>query len=133
VNKRAILLAVLVVGCSSESSSPPTASGPEADASTVDAPGNTPDVLSDAVDDIVLDALAETLGDTGTVDPFGPYPAGPYGNKVGDVVANLAFEGYVNDLADALSSTKPYGATSMDALRKKAPKGYGLVHVSEFF
>lgn len=67
------------------------------------------------------------------VDPFGPYPAGPYGNKLGDVVANLAWEGYVSPLADALANTRPYVTTSMDQLRRDARKGYALVHVSEFY
>jgi hypothetical protein len=68
------------------------------------------------------------------VDMFGAYPSGPYGNGVGQVMANLAWEGYVNDLGGAISTTKPYVAsTNMDQLRKKAPKGYALVHVSEFY
>jgi len=72
-----------------------------------------------------------TSSDTGG-DPFGAYPAGPYGNKVGDVVANLDWEGYVSPLSDALANTKPYVTTSMDKLRRDAKKGYALIHVSEF-
>ena len=59
------------------------------------------------------------------------YPPGPYGNKVGDTIPPLVWEGYVNDQADAVSTTKPYGPYSMDAMRRSG-RAYGLVHVSEF-
>ena len=71
-----------------------------------------------------------TTTDTGT-DPFGAYPAGPYGNKVGDVVANLTWEGYVNPTGEAISNTLPYTTTSLQALRGNR-RGYAMVHVSEF-
>jgi hypothetical protein len=94
-----------------------------------------------ANDAIVADtSSSDTSSDTtaavdmgSDVDLFGAYPAGPYGNNVGDVVANLAWEGYVSPLADALANTKPYVTTSMDQLRRDAKKGYALVHVSEFY
>jgi hypothetical protein len=63
----------------------------------------------------------------------GPYPTGPYGNAVGDVLENLAWEGYVSDDAVGLADTKPYVTTSLDQLRRKPNKGYAMVHVSEFF
>lgn len=109
-------------GCGSDAS-PATPSA--ADAASVDA----------AEDALAADALdgAPTTDAPPDADPYGPYPEGPYGNEVSDVVADLALEGYVNDLADALSSTKPWVSTSLGALRKKAPKGYALVHVSEFY
>lgn len=71
--------------------------------------------------------------DGADADPFGAFPSGPYGNAVGSVMANLAWEGYVSPLADAIASTKPWVTTSMDALRRDARKGYALVHVSEFY
>ena len=61
----------------------------------------------------------------------GPYPPGPYGNREGDRITNLEWIGYVNDAADAVSTTKPYVAYSMDAARKSG-KRYALIHVSEF-
>lgn len=60
---------------------------------------------------------------------YGPYPAGPYGNAVGDTLANLAWEGYVNLDASASSDTLPYGDYSTDDMRKSG-KSYGLIHVA---
>lgn len=65
-------------------------------------------------------------------DTGSAYPAGPYGNDEGDVVANLELEGYVNLEADAISNTKPYVDTSLEALRRTG-RCYAVVHVSEFF
>lgn len=61
-----------------------------------------------------------------------PYPAGPYGNAIGDTIPPLVWEGYVDPKADAVADTKPYGSYSMDALRMSGAP-YGLVHVSEFY
>ena len=65
-------------------------------------------------------------------DTTSPYPAGPYGNAKGDIVANMDLEGYVNLDADAISNTKPYVDTSLEALRRTG-RCYAMVHVSEFF
>ncbi len=62
----------------------------------------------------------------------GPYPAGPYGNREGDVLANLSWEGYTNLAGRAVSTTLPYGPTSMQAVRETGRR-YGIVHVSEFY
>jgi len=72
--------------------------------------------------------------DTGPADAgpmLGEYPEGPYGNRRGNVLANLSWEGYVNPTGEGLSSEQPYGPTSMQALR--AGGRYALVHVSEFY
>jgi hypothetical protein len=50
---------------------------------------------------------------------------------VGDVIANLAWEGYVNDTAAATSNTLPWKSYGSDDMRKSG-KGYGLVHLSAF-
>jgi hypothetical protein len=68
-----------------------------------------------------------TAGDLATV-----YPAGPYGNNVGDTIAPLVWEGYRNDTGDAVSTTKPYGNYSMDDLRRSG-KAYAIVHISDFY
>ena len=60
------------------------------------------------------------------------YPAGPYGNKVGDVIPNLSWIGYDDPMADALATTKPYAAYTMNDLRLTGRK-YGVVHVAYFF
>ncbi len=59
------------------------------------------------------------------------YPAGPYGNEVGDTIANLAWEGYVNETGAASSDTLPYVDYGTDAMRKSG-KAYGLIHISAF-
>lgn len=71
--------------------------------------------------------------DAGTDAPvnYGPYPAGPYGNEVGDTIANLAWEGYVNTAGAAPAHTLPYGDYSTDEMRKSG-KPYGLIHISAF-
>ena len=71
--------------------------------------------------------------DAGTDAPinYGPYPAGPYGNNVGDTIANLAWEGYVNVAAQVSSDTLPYVDYSTDEMRKSG-KPFGLIHISAF-
>lgn len=78
------------------------------------------------------DVLADASDVMGPVE-YGPYPAGPYGNKVGDVLPDLKWQGYVNAMSDALSDTKPFVTTSLDALRRTARKPYALIHVSEYY
>lgn len=82
----------------------------------------------------LLAACGSNAGGTGSSGGSGSssYPAGPYGNSLGDTIPNLVWQGYVNDRADALSTTKPYVHYSTDDLRKSGPK-LALVHLSEFF
>ncbi len=75
-----------------------------------------------------------TAGVAGTAGAGGiaaNYPAGPYGNEVGDTIADLKWEGYVNETADAQSDSKPYMDYGTDAMRKSG-KRYGLIHISAF-
>jgi len=65
-------------------------------------------------------------------DASHPYPSGPYGTEVGQVLANVAFEGFVNPSGTGLAIDQPYTATSMAELRASA-RGYGLVFVAEFY
>jgi len=63
---------------------------------------------------------------------LGAYPAGPYGNAVGDVLTDLKLQGYVDDAADAIANTKPFvDSYSLEDVRASGAK-YALVHVSEF-
>jgi hypothetical protein len=78
------------------------------------------------------DTLVSDAGDTMGLPTYGPYPPGPYGNKVGDVLPNLKWRGFVNSDPDAISTTKPIVDTSLDALRRTARKPYALLHASEF-
>ena len=61
-----------------------------------------------------------------------PYPAGPYGNQVGQTFPNLTWEGYVNDTADAVSTTKPFRSYSSTELCTSG-RSFALVHLSEYF
>lgn len=124
---RRLLASVLFVAMGCGGSEDSTATTADTSVDTAAADTATP------VEDVATSDTSAPDAADGAVDPFGPYPTGPYGNKVGEVVANLAWEGYVDPLSDALANTKPYVTTSMDQLRRDAKKGYALVHVSEFY
>ena len=66
--------------------------------------------------------------------PSGPgaYPAGPYGINVGDVLQNLSWDGYVNKTGAAVSTSLPYGPTTLQDLRGDG-RGFALVHLSDFY
>jgi hypothetical protein len=96
------------------------------DTTTSDDTATTTTDSSTTSDSVVADA-----SDTG-LPVYGPYPPGPYGNKVGDVFPNLKWRGFVNEKADGVSTTKPIVDTSLDALRRTARKPYALLHASEF-
>jgi len=90
------------------------------------------DAMSDAVADVFDAAVAQDVTDVASAsDVVTPYPAGPYGNSVGQVLANLNWEGYVNTDGAMVSTALPYGPTSLETLRQG--HHYGLVHISEFF
>ncbi len=72
---------------------------------------------------------AGTAGAGGSISE--QYPDGPYGNDVGDTIANLAWEGHVNDTADVSSDQKPFVDYGTDGMRKSGRK-YGLIHLSAF-
>lgn len=61
-----------------------------------------------------------------------PYPPGPYGNAVGATLPPLLWEGFVDEAADAVATTRPYVAYSMLNLHRSG-RAYGLVHVAEFY
>lgn len=78
---------------------------------------------------------AGDLAAAGSPDLTGPagYPAGPYGNTVGAIFPPLLWEGYVNDAADAVSTTKPYvDSYGMNAVRLTG-KRYALIHNSDYY
>jgi len=106
------------------------------DAQSADAIAEQPDVASDSggfAEASSSDVLAYADAVLADAAMYGPYPGGPYGNKVGDVLPNLRLRGYVNATSDALSTTKPFVGTSLDTLRRTARKPYALLHASEFF
>src|SRR5262249_12548066 len=112
-----IVAALFAISCSSSTESNESAPDAVSDVASTDTNAPSGDsgesASSEPLDSIVADVFGDAPADMGTA--FGPYPAGPYGNAVGSVMSNFQWEGYVNDLADAISNTKPYVAsTSMD-------------------
>ena len=72
-----------------------------------------------------------SAGQGGCPQANAPYPAGPYGGKLGSVFPNLPWAGYIVPAADAVASTKPFGDYALDGERR-ACKRFALVHISEF-
>lgn len=154
--------AALVAGCGEEGSNPPAVvdaggtpkdTGAMNDVALVDlvTPEDRPSLdagtpedrvaLTDrgVVDERATDTGAATdraaTGDVAMADTgvsVGPYPAGPYGRNMGDVLANLEWEGYVNLAGGVVSTMRPYGPTSLQAMRETGRR-YAMVHVSEFY
>lgn len=129
MNRTALLLA-LAAGA---------ACSPSAPVATDDAGGPTDD-LSAALGVDAAAALADLSSGGGAQDlsrvadlaMMAGYPAGPYGTTVGSTMANFHWEGYRDDLADAVATTKPYGAYSLDDLRRSG-RTHAMVHLSEVF
>jgi hypothetical protein len=115
---RPVALALLVAGCGGG----PVQGMPDLSKITGDLAGGGGDDLSQLA-----------MGDLGCGGDLASatYPAGPYGSSEGDVFPSLVWEGYVDDAADAIANTKPYGAYSSEALRRSGRR-YGLIHVSEY-
>lgn len=130
--RRWIPALLLAAACSSDPAAPSPAldaalsddvsadRGPMADLTDPGMPTDVP-VALDAPD--VFDAPVDVAAS--------PYPDGPYGNRMGSVLANLTWEGYVNPTGEVISNTLPYTTTSLQALRGNR-RGYAMVHVSEF-
>lgn len=62
--------------------------------------------------------------------PDPSYPPGPYGNQVGDVIANLQLSGYRNDAGEGLATAQGVSEYSLDDARL-ACMGYALIHLSD--
>jgi hypothetical protein len=60
------------------------------------------------------------------------YPAGPYGNAIGETFPPLKWEGYVATTGAVIVNTLPYQNYTMDDARMSG-KRYAMVHVSAFF
>lgn len=126
--RRCLSACLLVAACSGEPVAPVTAAD-VAVADAVDATDLGSPVDAPALTDLGNPVDAPAAVDAPVVAPA--YPEGPYGNRLGNVLANLSWEGYVNPTGEALSNTLPYTMTSLQALRGSG-RGYALVHVSEF-
>jgi len=141
--RAALAALVALLGARCDATSPPLGVGADAMAAADAAPdANPPDVASpdaplvaDAMDapatpDVL--ALPDVTAPDAAMMMVGPYPAGPYGRGEGQTLANLSWEGYINLDGAVVSTMRPYGATSMQAVRETG-RAYAVVHVSEFF
>jgi hypothetical protein len=126
----AALCALVGLGCGDPAATP---ARPDAMAD-VTAPDAMADVTApDAVADVTApDAVADLTAPDATMPTVGPYPAGPYGTREGQTLANLDWEGYTNLDGAELSTAQPFAPTSLQAVRETG-RAYALVHVSEFF
>src|SRR5262245_5732612 len=59
--------------------------------------------------------------------------AAHYGNMVGDTFPMLVWEGYRDDLADAIATAKPYVSSYTTDDLHNSGKKYALVHISDFY
>jgi hypothetical protein len=76
--------------------------------------------------------------DTGTTDDVAevddnPYPDGPYGTKVGDILADVQLVGYEHFDSSSLANTVDYLPSSLSQVRKDATVPYGMLHILEFW
>ncbi len=81
-------------------------------------------------------ATLEDLGPVADLSQPGPdhgnqYPSMPYGHLVGDTFPLLQWEGYVNDAADSVATTKPFVSYSSDDARRSG-RAFMIVHVAEY-
>jgi len=58
------------------------------------------------------------------------YPPGPYGTKVGDVIANMTWIGYPDPSANVVATTLPYASYSLDDARKSGAH-YAMINLAE--
>ena len=116
--RRTLLLGLMVAGCTAEKAATPPDDLATSLLADLSSAGSLPDLRSSALADLRM--------------VTGAYPSGPYGNKVGDTIPPLVWEGYNDPLADAVATTKTFGPYSMNDLRLSG-RPYGVVHVAEFF
>ena len=57
-------------------------------------------------------------------------PDGVFGRSVGSILENLLWEGFVDEQADAIATSKGYASYSPEALRHTA-RSLGLIHLSD--
>jgi hypothetical protein len=110
-------MAALVVACSSTSSAPSGDNG--GDTGSTDETANGGDDTGSA-------------DDTAEVDT-NPYPDGPYGTKVGDILGDVQLVGYEHSDPTTLATTVDYLPNSLSQIRKDVTVPYGLLHILEFW
>jgi hypothetical protein len=118
------ILALVIAACGGGGGDEGSARSALEDGAVADALGTT---------DPTSDAAPTTDANTGGDATSDEYPAGPYGTKVGEVLADIALEGYLHADASSLSNLAPYKATRLSEIRRFAPVKYGILHVGEFW
>jgi hypothetical protein len=109
-------MAALVVACSSTSSAPSGDNGGDT---------GSADETANGGDDTATDDTAEV--DTN------PYPDGPYGTKVGDILGDVQLVGYEHSDPTTLATTVDYLPNSLSQIRKDVTVPYGVLHILEFW
>ena len=135
-------MGLLLLGCGGESSTPtvtdagstvtdtPATDVPAVDVAALDMPAV--DVAEDVAEDVTaVDAGEATDVLVADASGVGPYPEGPYGNAMGDVLQGLEWVGFDNPTGEGVSNTRPYGPLSLQDVRARGRR-YAIVHVSEF-
>jgi hypothetical protein len=80
-----------------------------------------------------LDGSAGALADASPdATGIGPYPNGPYGTQVGDVLADLETEGYLRHETGGYAYQASFETVRLSDLRATAPVGHALIHISGF-
>jgi hypothetical protein len=110
----AILAAAAALGCSS---------GDQQMVGSDGSPGGNPDLLLAGGD-----GPPQTPNDLAT---SAGYPPGPYGAAIGDTFPPLTWQGYRDDLADAVATTKTYGTYNSDDMRLSGHR-YAMIHTADF-
>lgn len=127
-----LFLAAWVLGCGTAS---PTTAEDDTGTVAVEDSGttSTTDTSTAPTEDSALDTqTTDTAVDTNAPEAPATYPAGPYGKNVGNVLADLALEGYVRFETTGLATAATNGPTSFADLRAKSPRKHALIHVSGF-
>ena len=120
--RRALLASLFGLLSCSSASLPPVA-----DDLSTPPPGDLSELA-----DLSLPDLAEPDDLTFAPDLNSPYPPGPYGFMVGDRLAPLTWEGYVNPTAKGLATAKAYTTLALNDVRRSGNK-YLLLYAADQF
>jgi hypothetical protein len=115
-NVAAVFGALAALGCGADQGMQP---GPGSDGGG----GNKPDLLASGGDG--------ASGPNDLATGPGAYPPGPYGGAVGDTFPLLTWQGYVDNAADVVATTLPYGTYGSNDIRQSGRK-YAMVHLADF-
>ena len=118
------VLAALSASCGSSSSGAPSTGGDDTGSPGDLDSGNTADTTP------TDDADADPGTDVATL---GDYPAGPYGTKTGDVLADFELSGYLNLDPSQVTTTAEYRTLRLSDVRAASKVPYLFIHEVGFF